>query len=108
MIFLVFTTYPSYPPFSFLGSRIFGYCVCLSSWVERYLDDIEVSQFDKEAVDIKFDTVEGFLLVDQIIHRKTQTFEVRHSKYTSGTSRIGMRVSEGPPSVPFSTPPILP
>jgi hypothetical protein len=54
------------------------------------------SQFDKEAVDIKFDTVEGFLLVDQIIHRKTQNFEVRHSKYTSGTSRIGMRVSEGP------------
>jgi hypothetical protein len=48
-------------------------------------------------VDIKFDTVEGFLLVDQIIHRKTQTFEVRHSKYTSGTSRIGMRVSEGSP-----------
>jgi len=53
-------------------------------------------------VDIKFDTVEGFLLVDQIIHRKTQTFEVRHSKYTSGTSRIGMRVSEGPPSSPSS------
>jgi hypothetical protein len=48
-------------------------------------------------VDIKFDTVEGFLLVDQILHRKTQTFEVRHSQYTSGTSRIGMRVSEGAP-----------
>jgi hypothetical protein len=69
----------------------------MSSRIEIYLDDTEISQFDKEAVDIKFDTVEGFLLVDQILHRKTQTFEVRHSKYTSGTSRIGMRVSEGPP-----------
>lgn len=63
------------------------------------------SQFDKEAVDIKFDTVEGFLLVDRIIHRKTQTFEVRHSKYTSGTSRIGMRVSEGIPSPQASSAP---
>jgi hypothetical protein len=56
---------------------------------------IDSSQFDKEAVDIKFDTVEGFLLVDQILHRKTQNFEVRNSKYTSGSSRIGMRVAEG-------------
>jgi hypothetical protein len=55
----------------------------------------DYSQFDKEAVDIKFDTVEGFLLVDQILHRKTQNFEVRPSKFTSGSSRIGMRVSEG-------------
>jgi hypothetical protein len=56
------------------------------------------SQFDKEAVDIKFDTVEGFLLVDQILHRKTMNYEVRHSKYTSNSSKIGMRVSEGIPA----------
>jgi hypothetical protein len=56
---------------------------------------LTASQFDKEAVDIKFDTVEGFLLVDQILHRKTQVFEARPSKYTNRTSRIGMRVSEG-------------
>jgi hypothetical protein len=53
------------------------------------------SQFDKEAVDIKFDTVEGFLLIDNILHRKTLNYEVRPSKFTSGSSRIGMRISEG-------------
>lgn len=53
------------------------------------------SQFDKEAVDIKFDTVEGFLLVDQILHRKSYNYEVRPSKYISDTSRIGLRVTEG-------------
>jgi hypothetical protein len=79
----------------------------MSSWIEIYFDDTEISQFDKEAVDIKFDTVEGFLLVDQILHRKTQSFEVRHSKYTSGTSRIGMRVSEGLHLYPQSIPPRL-
>jgi len=34
-------------------------------------------------------------LVDQILHRKTHNYEVRPSKYTSGNSRIGLRVSEG-------------
>jgi hypothetical protein len=62
--------------------------ILFSSW--------HCSQFDKEAVDIKFDTVEGFLLIDQILHRKTFNYEIRHSKYTSDSSRIGMRVSEGP------------
>lgn len=39
--------------------------------------------------------MEGFLLIDQILHRKTFNYEVRHSKFISDSSKIGMRVSEG-------------
>ena len=64
-------------------------------WLFCVLRVANVSQFNKEAVDIKFDAVDGFLSINQILHRKTINYEVRQCKYISGTSRIGMRISEG-------------